>query len=75
MPEVESSVIRGLEYDDEEEALFVTFPSGLTYRYADVPEAEYDALLGAASKGVFFNERIKDRYPFTQVSARRGGGG
>jgi hypothetical protein len=74
MPAVESSVIRSVEYDEDERALFVTFTSGLTYRYADVPEVEYDALLGAASKGVFFNERIKDRYPFTQVSARRGHG-
>ena len=32
---------------------------------------EYDALIGAASKGVFFNERIKDRYSFTPVAAQR----
>lgn len=72
MPDVESSVIRRVEYDEDERALLVTFTSGLTYRYANVPEIEYDALLGAPSKGVFFNERIKDRYPFTQVSVGRG---
>ena len=74
MPEVESSVIRRVEYDEDEQALLVTFSSGLVYRYSDVSDIEYDALLGAPSKGVFFNERIKDRYPFTQVSARRGRG-
>jgi hypothetical protein len=74
MPEVESSVIRRVEYDGEEEALFVTFTSGLTYRYSGVPEVEYDSLLGAASKGAFFNERIKDFYPFTPISGRRGRG-
>jgi hypothetical protein len=71
MPSVESSVIRSIEYDDEERALLITFTSGLAYRYAAVPEVEYDALLSAASKGVFFNDRIKDRYPFTQVTAQR----
>ena len=70
MPAVESSVIRGVEYDEDEKALLVTFTSGLTYRYAGFPETEYDALLTAPSKGGFFNERIKDRYPFTQSPAR-----
>jgi hypothetical protein len=74
MPSVESSVIRSIEYDDEEQALLITFTSGLAYRYEAVPEVEYDALLAAASKGVFFNERIKDLYPCTQVTAQRGCG-
>ena len=32
MPEVKSSVIRRLEYDEDEQALSITFMSGLTYR-------------------------------------------
>ena len=71
MPAVESSVIRRVEYDEEEQALLITFTSRLAYRYEGVPEVEYDALLGAASKGVFFNERVKDRYSFTPVAAQR----
>jgi hypothetical protein len=71
MPEVKSSVIRRLEYDEDEQALSITFTSGLTYRYERFPEIEYDALLSAASKGEFFNERIKDLYDFTRVSAGR----
>jgi hypothetical protein len=74
MPEVASSVIRSVEYDEGDQALYITFTSGLTYRYERVPEIEYDALLGAKSKGEFFNERIKDIYRFTQVTARRGRG-
>lgn len=72
--DIGSSVIRRVEYDEQEQALFISFVSGLTYRYAGVPEIEYDALLAAESKGTFFNDRIKDRYPFTQVTARRGRG-
>jgi hypothetical protein len=74
MPEVKSSVIRRVEYNEDEHALSITFTSGLTYRYERFPEIEYDALLSAASKGEFFNERIKDLYAFTQVTARRGRG-
>jgi hypothetical protein len=69
MPEVESSVIRWIEYDEDEHALFITFTSGLTYRYERFPQIEYDALLSAPSKGEFFNQRIKDSYAFDQVNA------
>jgi hypothetical protein len=42
--------------------LEVQFHSGHVYQYADVPEVEYQALIGASSVGKYLNENIVDRY-------------
>ncbi len=68
MTEVTSSAIRTVTYDKALRRLTVTFSSGRTYRYLDVPEAEYDAMLAAESKGAFFNDRIRDAYEFQFVA-------
>ena len=47
--------------------LLVTFVSSKTYAYEGVPEEVYDAFLAAPSHGVFFNENIRDRYPYRLV--------
>jgi hypothetical protein len=64
MPAVDSSVIRFLRYDARERTLQITFTSGKTYIYLDVPPKVYDAFLKADSKGEFFNEEIRDQYTF-----------
>ena len=63
MPEVESTAIRFVGYDEDESCLTVTFMSGRTYRYECVPAGLVRDLLTAPSKGAFFNERIRDRFP------------
>jgi lysyl-tRNA synthetase class 2 len=68
---VVSSMIAGVEYDDETGELDVLFSSGKTYRYFDVPEDIYARLLEAKSKGQFFNEVIKDEYRYAEVTKRR----
>lgn len=62
-----SSAIRSFSYDEETRELTITFTSGKTYRYSDVPEWVHDELSTAPSHGEYFNHRIKDRYPFTPV--------
>ena len=47
MPAVKSSVIRFFRYDPRERALHITFTSGKTYIYLDVPPKVYDAFLKA----------------------------
>jgi hypothetical protein len=37
---------------------------GEWYRYFAVPAGVYDAFLAAPSHGRFFQERIRDHYPF-----------
>jgi hypothetical protein len=64
-----SSVIRSYEYSASRQELLVTFQSGRRYRYQDVPAEIYAAMKSAFSKGEFFNDRIRDRFPFTRDSA------
>ena len=47
--------------------LEVEFHSGSIYQYSSVPEALYQGLMQAASKGAYFHDHIKERYPFRQV--------
>jgi hypothetical protein len=62
MPAVESSALNWIDYDKSTQELYVTFKSGKTYTYYGVPEQVYLALLKASSKGIFFNEYIRDQY-------------
>lgn len=60
MTPVESSNIASIGHDGDD--LYVTFKSGKTYCYADVPAGEHDAFLNAASQGKHFAEHIKNNY-------------
>ena len=63
-----STVIRRFGYHPASAALDVEFVSGRLYRYNRVPEEVAEAFRSAFSKGRFFNARIRDRYPCTEVS-------
>ena len=70
-----SSVIRPFSYDPTAHTLDVHFVSGRRYAYLDVPTRVAAALNRAASKGGFFNRRIRDRYRFARhrrLSSRHG---
>ncbi len=62
-----STVISSYKYDPENQILQIRFVSGILYNYKDVPEELYEAMKKAFSKGVFFNEHIKDKYEFEKV--------
>ena len=64
MPRVESSMIRRIEYEEPTRELDITFTSGKTYTYVDVPKSVYQRFVRAPSKGQFFNDYIKDQYEF-----------
>jgi KTSC domain len=64
----QSSAIVDTDYDDDRSKLYVTFVGGKTYVYDGVPQDTYDELLAAPSMGKFFNNRIRDRYPFALVA-------
>ncbi len=59
---VTSSNIRAIGYDSDSQVLQVEFNDGAVYDYAAVPESDYDGLMGADSKGKYFNANIKNRY-------------
>jgi hypothetical protein len=67
MVDVISSAINGIRYQPKGRRLLVTFVSSKTYAYEGVPEEVYDAFLAAPSHGVFFNENIRDHYPYRVV--------
>jgi hypothetical protein len=64
---VQSSNIRSVGYDSASRTLEVEFHTGSIYQYFGVPEAVYQTLMRAASKGAYFQEHIRDRYSFRQV--------
>lgn len=66
-----SSVIQRFEYDPAHAALDVTFVSGRRYRYYAVPPILADKFSRATSKGRFFNTRIRSRFDYKEVVARR----
>ena len=69
---VDSSSIASVGYDAAGRVLEIEFrESGDVYRYFDVPEEEYAALLAADSRGTYFNQVFKERnYPYRLL--RRG---
>ena len=64
-------MMKAVDYDDDSKELDITFVSGKTYRYIDVPPEIYIALLDAESQGQFFNEQIKDEFLYSEVRGRR----
>ena len=62
-----SSVIRRFAYDADRQELWIEFVSGRRYVYEDVPEEVAEALRLAFSKGIYFNTRIRDQFPFREI--------
>lgn len=54
-------------YDDETQDLEITFRSGATYAYRNVPQGIVEGLKAAASAGEYFARQIKLRYPGVRV--------
>ena len=64
---IDSSLIRAIGYDFPNSVLEVELlPSGRVYRYFDVPLSIYNELMASDSKGSYFNESIRDLYPFEE---------
>ena len=71
VPEVESSAVDRVEYDDPSQRLDIWYSDGDRYSYLEVPREKYDALLTAESIGAFVNTEIKPRYRFEPDPSRR----
>jgi len=63
-----SSVIRRFVYDETEGNLWVEFTTGRRYVYSDVPHEVADAFRCAFAKGVYFNTRIRARFPHREIT-------
>jgi hypothetical protein len=63
-----STVIRRFAYCPDSCELWVEFTTGRRYVYSDVPRDVADTFRSAFAKGVYFNSRIRDRYPHREVA-------
>lgn len=61
-----SSLVQRAIYDPAKQTLAVTFSTGRTYLYFDVPPDVYTELQTADSMGQYFNWRIRDQYEFRE---------
>jgi KTSC domain-containing protein len=66
---VVSTTLSTVAYDDNRHLLQLEFCSRAVYHYFGVPAAVHEALLGAPSKGSYFNQAIRGRYPYVRVSS------
>ena len=64
---VVSDMMSSVGYDPNTAVLEVEFRSGSVYQYLDVPRDHYVALLGAASKGRFFNASLRPTFRCRRV--------
>lgn len=65
--DVDSTAISEIDYDAERTKLLVRFVSGERYVYVGVPGEVHRSFVEADSKGRFFQQKIRDRYPFNRL--------
>jgi len=64
---VESTTLVTVSYDDTRELLQLEFGSRAVYEYFSVPAAVHQSLLDASSKGRYFNQAIRGRFPYRLI--------
>jgi hypothetical protein len=72
---VESTTLATVAYDKARGLLQLEFRSRAIYQYFGVGAAAHQALLGAPSKGSYFNRFIRGRFPYSLASHGQGGVG
>ena len=63
----DSSNLARFKYDDKARVLTVEFKNGGTYNYYDVPQAVFEQMKAAPSKGEFLARSIKGAYRYARV--------
>ena len=63
MVSVSSSAISAVGYDPSTMRMKIRFVQGNTYDFCGVPASIFSGLLNAESKGTYYNDYIRDRYP------------
>lgn len=64
---VKSSNLKGFHYDDKTRELLVKFNSGKDYMYKNVPKNIVVGLMNAASKGVYFGQKVRYKYSYKEI--------
>lgn len=66
MPE-QSTAIDRIRYVETHGKLFVKFRDGGEYVYVGVPGEVHRSFVVAPSRGRFFHDEIRDRYPYNRL--------
>lgn len=66
---VVSTAITDIEYEDQHGKLYIRFVDGDRYVYVGVPGEVHRSFVDADSKGGFFAEEIRDRYPYNKLDS------
>lgn len=64
---VVSSMLASVAYSIDA-TLDLEFHSGAIYRYFAVPEAVFQGLIVAESKGAYFNRNLRNRFPYQRLA-------
>jgi hypothetical protein len=64
---VDSTTLATVAYDEAQELLQLEFCRRAVYLYFGVPATVHQALLGAPSKGKYFNQAIRGRFPYRPI--------
>jgi hypothetical protein len=70
---VSSSTLATIAYDRTRELLQLEFHSHAIYQYFGVPATVHVALLSAPSKGSYFSQVIRGKFPYGRISKGRAG--
>ncbi|PPA70660.1 KTSC domain-containing protein [Jeotgalibacillus proteolyticus] len=70
MHPVNSSLITGIGYDQQDEVLRIQF-RGETFDYYKVPKYIFENLMSSFSKSRYYASYIKDAYPYLEVVKER----
>ena len=62
MISLNSSALRGADYDPATRQMHIWFHGRGTYTFYRVPQTVFDGLINAASHGCYYNDRIRGRY-------------
>lgn len=65
--DLQSTSLNAATYQDQSAFLELEFRGGVRYRYRGVPEKVYQELLSAESKGRYFNQHIRNRFPYAKI--------
>jgi hypothetical protein len=59
---ISSTAISSASYDDETKTLEVSFTSGQTYTFQNVPVEIFEGLISAPSAGKYYHSQIKGQF-------------
>lgn len=67
MVEIQSSTMTSIGYKEDIETLRIQFINGDLYEYFNFPIMEYNLFAESTSKGQYFNNNIRNKYPYNKI--------